>query len=95
MATSKKSSTTRRGRPAGTRLLLTDEVVARVSAHLSVSNLRHPLLTAWLTQREQGRLAGDLVDFMERALAGMNVAVEVEEGVAEVEIDLSGLMDWD
>lgn len=95
MATSKNPSPARRGRPAGTRLLLTDEQVARFTAHLSVSSVRHPLLTAWLAQREQGRLAGDLVDFMERALAGMNVGIELEGTAPEVHIDLSGLMDWD
>ena len=95
MATSKNPLTARRGRPPGTRILPTDEVVSRLSTHLSVSNVRHPLLTAWLAQREQGRLAGDLVDFMERALAGLSVAVEVESIPDEVVIDLSGLMEWD
>ena len=69
--------------------------MARFTAHLSVSTVRHPLLTAWLAQREQGRLAGDLVDFMERALAGMKVGMEVKGAAQEVDIDLSGLMDWD
>ena len=69
--------------------------MTRFTAHLSVSNMRHPLFTAWLARREERRLAGDLVDFMERALAGMNVGIEVENSVDEVDIDLSGLMDWD
>jgi len=32
---------------------------------------------------------------MERALAGLSVAVEVESIPDEVVIDLSGLMEWD
>lgn len=88
----------RRGRPPGTRLLLTDEQVARFTAHLSVSDRRHPLLTKWIAGREPRRLAGDLVEFMERALAGQDVALGGNgSDVAEpqYEVDMSGLMEWD
>ena len=89
--------TTRRGRPPGSRKYLPDDVI-RIPVHLTVHRHRQPLLAAWLSEQNDRGLAPNLVDLMERALAGRDVALtsggEVE--TAQVfEIDMSGLMEWD
>ena len=87
----------RRGRPTGTQTTLPTEVIRR-PVHLTIHRQRYPLLAAWLEQREPRGLAGDIVDLMERALAGRDVAVTGNggEGQSQVyEVDMSGLMEWD
>jgi hypothetical protein len=91
------TSLTRRGRPRGSRTIPPESVV-RLPVHLTIHRTRHPRLTAWLAHRESGRLAGDVVDLMERALAGADVAMESGRGEVQTqvyEIDMSGLLEWD
>jgi hypothetical protein len=94
---STSASLTRRGRPRGSRTI-PPELVVRLPVHLTIHRIRHPRLSAWLAHRESGRLAGDVVDLMERALAGADVAMETGGGEVQsqvYEIDMSGLLEWD
>jgi hypothetical protein len=91
------SQTRRRGRPPGSRAI-PSEMIIRLPVHLTIHHQRHPLLAVWLAEREPRRLAGDVVELMERALAGGNVAPAPSRagGDSKVyEIDMSGLMEWD
>lgn len=95
-------TTPRRGRPHGSRKVDPAEVI-RIPIHLTVHRRRQPLLSAWLSQQLDaggaGRgLAPDLVDLIERALAGGRVELATGGGVATAQVydvDMSGLLEWD
>ncbi len=94
MATQTRS--TRRGRPPGSTTVAPHAIVRR-RVHFTVHRDRQPLLAKWLSEHDKHGLARDLVDLLERALAGRDVAVGKREGGEQVpvyEVDMSGLMDW-
>jgi hypothetical protein len=87
----------RRGRPPGSITVSPKDIIRR-RVHFTVHRTRQPLLAAWLAQHDERGLAADLVDLIERALAGRDVAVAGSGGDRQTEvfeIDMSGLMDWD
>lgn len=88
--------TTRRGRPPGSTSL-SPNMVIRLPVHLTIRRDRQPLLAKWLSDHEERGVASDLVDLLERALAGRDVAVGKNgegEQIPVYEVDMSGLMDW-
>lgn len=92
--------TARRGRPPGSRKYHPADVI-RVPVHLTVHRQRQPRLAAWLTEQQargiERGLATDLVDLIERALAGGQILIASggEQAEEVYEVDMSGLMDWD
>jgi hypothetical protein len=85
------------GRPRGA-LSVQPHLVMRRHVHLTIHKQRTPLFAAWLAQHNQAdgrRLAGDLVELLEKALAGRNVVLEAPVGEQVFEVDMSGLMEWD
>lgn len=87
---------TRRGRPPGSTTIAPNAVVRR-PVHLTVYRDRQPLLTQWLSDHAGRGLASDLVDLLERALAGRDVAVGQsgeEEQTQVYDVDMSDLVDW-
>lgn len=87
---------TRRGRPPGSTTVDATDIIRR-RVHFTVNRQRQPLLAAWLANHDERGLATDLVDLIERALAGGDVAI-ASGGVPKTEVyevDMSGLMEWD
>lgn len=101
-------------RPKGSLSVKPDDVIRR-PVHLTIHRERHPLTTEWIKRwegvEENGEgeeataarrrgLAGAIVRFMERALAGGNISMEDEWGREEEEefaIDMSeftGMTGW-
>jgi hypothetical protein len=87
---------TRRGRPPGSRTVDAADIIRR-RVHFTVNRHRQPFLAAWLANHDERGLATDLVDLIERALAGGDVAMangEVQK-IEVYEVDMSGLMEWE